>query len=134
GGDQERVERGQRQRVDHPPMVGGPRRQARLVAALLAWYREHGRTLVIRGSRDPYAIWVGAVMSQQTQIGRVGEALPAFLARFPGVSALARASTGDVIRAWGGLGYPRRAVALRDAARAMVERHEGRVPGTVGEL
>lgn len=73
-------------------------------------------------------------MSQQTQIGRVGEALPAFLARFPDVPALARASTGDVIRAWGGLGYPRRAVALRDAARAMVERHDGRVPRTIGEL
>lgn len=104
------------------------------MAALLAWYRDHGRRLVIRETRDAYATWVGEVMSQQTQIARVGEALPAFLARFPDVPTLAAAGAADVIRAWGGLGYPRRAVALRDAARAMVERHGGRVPGTVTEL
>jgi A/G-specific adenine glycosylase len=73
-------------------------------------------------------------MSQQTQVGRVGEALPRFLARFPDVPTLAAATTGDVVRAWGGLGYPRRAVALREAARLMVERHEGRVPRRVPEL
>lgn len=73
-------------------------------------------------------------MSQQTQVARVGAALPAFLARFPDVPTLAAATSADVIRAWGGLGYPRRALALRDAARAMVERHGGRVPGTVAEL
>lgn len=115
-------------------MVGDPRWRARLARALLAWYRVHGRALVIRETHDPYAIWVGEVMSQQTQIGRVGQALPAFLARFPDVPALAAATTGEVVRAWGGLGYPRRAVALRDAARTMVERHAGRVPREVAAL
>jgi A/G-specific adenine glycosylase len=105
-----------------------------MAAALLDWYASHGRSLVIRASRDPYAILIGEVMSQQTQIGRVGEALPMFLARFPDVPTLARATTADVVRAWGGLGYPRRAVALRDAARLMVERHRGEVPPTVEEL
>jgi A/G-specific adenine glycosylase len=105
-----------------------------VVAASLAWYDSHRRRLVIRESSDGYAIWIGEVMSQQTQIGRVGEALPAFLARFPDVPSLAGATTADVVRAWGGLGYPRRGVALRDAARLMVERHAGRVPRTVAEL
>ncbi len=104
------------------------------MAALLGWYQANGRRLVIRESRDPYAIWVAETMSQQTQIGRVGEALPAFLARFPDVPTLAEAPTGDVLRAWGGLGYPRRALALRDAARAMVERHRGQVPHDVEAL
>lgn len=105
-----------------------------MVAALLGWYATHGRHLVIRRSRDGYAVWIGEVMSQQTQIGRVGESLPGFLARFPDVPALGAASTADVVRAWGGLGYPRRALALRDAARLMVERHGGAVPRTVSEL
>ena len=73
-------------------------------------------------------------MSQQTQIGRVGEALPAFLARFPDVASLATATVGDVLRAWGALGYPRRALALREAAREMVARHDARVPPDVSAL
>jgi A/G-specific adenine glycosylase len=105
-----------------------------MVVALLDWYATNGRRLVIRAARDPYAIWIGEVMSQQTRIGRVGESLPGFLARFPDVWALAGASAADVVRAWGGLGYPRRAIALRDAARLMVERHEGRVPSGVEQL
>lgn len=104
------------------------------MAAVLGWYAAHGRRLVIRGSQDAYAIWVGEVMSQQTQIARVSEALPAFLARFPDVAALSRATTADVVRAWGGLGYPRRALAMREAARSMMERHAGEVPRTVEEL
>jgi A/G-specific adenine glycosylase len=117
-------------------MVGGPGRlaRARIAEALLEWYATNGRRLVLRASRDPHAIWVGEVMSQQTRMPRVGEALPAFLARFPTVAALAAASTGDVVRAWGGLGYPRRAVALRDAAREIVARHGGTLPSIVTEL
>lgn len=116
------------------PAAGARRAPTPWVTALLAWYAEHGRRLVIRATRDAYPILVGEVMSQQTQIGRVGTALPAFLARFPSVPLLARASTAEVIRAWGGLGYPRRALALRDAARLMVERHDGEVPRSVAEL
>jgi A/G-specific adenine glycosylase len=115
-------------------MTSDPRAFAPWILALLDWYAEHGRQLVIRATRDPYPIWVGEVMSQQTRIGRVGTALPPFLDRFPSIPDLAAASTADVIRAWGGLGYPRRAVALRDAARVMVERHAGEVPRTIDEL
>jgi A/G-specific adenine glycosylase len=67
-------------------------------------------------------------MLQQTQAGRVEAAYPGFLERFPDVAALASASRADVVRAWGDLGYPRRAVALHEGARAVVARHAGRVP------
>ncbi len=106
----------------------------RLVPRLLAWYATRGRDLAIRRVTDPYAIWIAETMSQQTQIERVGEALPGFLARFPDVAALADATVRDVLRAWGGLGYPRRALALRGAARQMVERFGGRVPDAVADL
>jgi A/G-specific adenine glycosylase len=104
------------------------------VSQLLDWYATHGRDLVIRRVTDPYAIWIAETMSQQTQIERVGEALPGFLASFPDTTTLAAAPVGDVLRAWGGLGYPRRALALRRAARQMLERFGGRVPDTVADL
>ena len=115
----------------------GPRTgpvDVRLQAAALTWYEAHGRPLVIRRLTDAYAIWLAETMSQQTQIGRVGEALPAFLACFPDVPALASASVGEVLRAWGGLGYPRRALALREAARELVLHHDARVPADVAAL
>ncbi len=88
-------------------------------AALLAWYREHGRDLPWRGTRDPYAILVSEVMLQQTQVSRVVPRWEEWLERWPTVEALADASRGDVIRAWQGLGYNRRAVALHEAARVV---------------
>ncbi len=93
-----------------------------------------GRDLVIRRIVDPYAIWIAETMSQQTQIGRVGEALPAFLASFPDVATLAGSSVATLLRAWGGLGYPRRAMALREAARRIVAIHGGRIPRDVALL
>lgn len=68
------------------------------------------------------------VMLQQTQASRVEPIFEAFLRRFPTARALARAERGDVVRAWAGLGYNRRAVALHRAAEAVVQRHGGRVP------
>ena len=64
-------------------------------------------------------------MLQQTQAGRVFRAFPTFLERFPDVGALAAASRADVLRAWGGLGYPRRAVSMQEAARTIVRDHGG---------
>ena len=86
-------------------------------AALLAWYAEHGRDLPWRKARDPYAILVSEVMLQQTQAARVVPRWEDWLARWPTVEALAAAARGDVIRAWQGLGYNRRAVSLHRAAQ-----------------
>lgn len=83
---------------------------------------------------DPYAILVSEVMLQQTQTARVAEKLPEFLAKFPTVEALASASTGELIRAWQGMGYNRRALRLQESARAVVERYGGKLPRTVEEL
>jgi A/G-specific adenine glycosylase len=84
---------------------------------LLDWFREHGRDLPWRRTRDPYAILVSEVMSQQTQVERVVPRWQRWLERWPTVEALAAASEAEVIREWQGLGYNRRALALHRAAR-----------------
>jgi A/G-specific adenine glycosylase len=89
---------------------------------LLAWFREHGRDLPWRRTRDPYAILVSEVMLQQTQVERVVPRYHAWLERWPTPAALAAAAPADVIRAWQGLGYNRRALNLHRAARLVAER------------
>ena len=104
-------------------------------AALLAWFDRDGRALAFRVSHDPdpWAVLVSEVMAQQTQVGRVAERWRGFMDRFPTPAALAEAPTGDVIRAWQGLGYNRRAIDLQRAARAIVAAG-GHVPDDVGAL
>jgi len=86
-------------------------------SALGDWYATHGRhDLAWRATRDRWAVLVSEVMLHQTQAGRVEAAWPAFLAEFPTPEAMAAATPGDVIRAWGRLGYPRRARRLWEAA------------------
>jgi A/G-specific adenine glycosylase len=89
---------------------------------LLAWFVERGRDLPWRGTRDPYAILVSEVMLQQTQASRVVPRWLAWLERWPTADALAAAPAGEVIREWQGLGYNRRALSLRRAARIVAER------------
>ena len=84
---------------------------------LQAWYRANERDLPWRRTTDPYAILVSEVMLQQTQVERVVPHYVAWLERWPTADALAAAPTADVIRAWQGLGYNRRALALHRAAR-----------------
>ena len=98
---------------------------------LLAWYSEHGRDLPWRRTQDPYAILVSEVMLQQTQASRVAPRYVEWLARWPTVEALAAAAAGDVIRAWQGLGYNRRAVNLHRAAQAVAR---SGWPGDLTEL
>jgi A/G-specific adenine glycosylase len=105
-----------------------PSRRRAGAKALGAWYAPRRRAYPWRETRDPYAIWVSEVMLQQTQASRVVPAFREFLARFPTVRALAAASRGDVVRAWDGLGYNRRAVWLSEGARAIVREHGGSVP------
>jgi A/G-specific adenine glycosylase len=90
-------------------------------AALLSWFRLEGRDLPWRRTRDPYAILVSEVMLQQTQVERVVPRYLAWLERWPRVETLAAAPRADVIRAWQGLGYNRRAVSLHRAAQQIAE-------------
>jgi A/G-specific adenine glycosylase len=96
--------------------------------ALLEWYRPRRELYPWRRDRDAYRVLVSEVMLQQTQAPRVAAAFETFLKRFPDVAALARAGRAEVLRAWGSLGYNRRAVSLHEAARAVTVRHGGRVP------
>jgi A/G-specific adenine glycosylase len=102
--------------------------------AVLAWYEVHGRTLAFRTTTDPYGVLVSELMAQQTQAARAAQAWTAWMRRFPTVGALAAASTADVVRAWAGLGYNRRAVNLHRSARAIAADHGGRVPNSVETL
>jgi A/G-specific adenine glycosylase len=86
-------------------------------AAILAWYDDRGRSLPFRGTADPWAVLVSEAMAQQTQAARAGEAWLRFMALFPTVSDLAAAAPAEVLRAWQGLGYNRRALNLHRAAR-----------------
>jgi A/G-specific adenine glycosylase len=103
-------------------------------AAVLRWFDTRGRVFPFREVRDPYAVWVCETMAQQTQIGRAASKLAAFLDRFPSVQALAVAAPADVLRAWRGLGYNRRAIYLQRAAQVIVSEHGGTVPGDVAAL
>jgi A/G-specific adenine glycosylase len=103
-------------------------------ASLRRWYEPRRRAYPWRETRDPYRVMVSEVMLQQTQASRVVAPYRAFIRRFPSVRALAQASRAEVVRAWGGLGYNRRAVALHEAAQMIVREHRGRVPSTIEAL
>jgi A/G-specific adenine glycosylase len=85
-------------------------------ARLLAWFNDHGRDLPWRRTRDPYCVLVSEVMLQQTQVPRVVSRYLTWIERWPTAEALAAAPRDEVIRAWQGLGYNRRAVNLHRAA------------------
>jgi A/G-specific adenine glycosylase len=101
---------------------------------LLEWYSVNRRTLPWRGADDPYAILVAEFMLQQTGVERVQPIYLAFLRQFPTFQALANAPRLDVLRAWGGLGYNRRAVHLQECAQRVVAEHGGILPRDLAEL
>ena len=92
------------------------------------------RDLPWRRTRDPYVIWLSEVMLQQTQVPRVLTRMPEWLERFPSVAALAAAEPSDVLEAWQGMGYNRRALALHKAAQRVVEDFGGEFPRGTREL
>lgn len=92
------------------------------------------RDLPWRRTRDPYEIWLSEVMLQQTQVPRVLTRMPTWLERFPDVRALAAAEPSDVLEAWQGMGYNRRALALHKAAQRVVEDFGGEFPRETREL
>jgi A/G-specific adenine glycosylase len=101
---------------------------------LLAWFDVHARDLPWRESLDPYCIWVSEIMLQQTRVTAVLDYYRRFLALFPTVHALAAAPENQVLAAWSGLGYYRRARHMHQAAQAVVHEHRGVFPGTAEEL
>jgi A/G-specific adenine glycosylase len=104
------------------------------VHALLSWWEANGRDLPWRRTRDPWAVLVSETMLQQTQVPRVETRYPQFLDEFPTPTACAAAPAGDVVRAWAGLGYNRRALNLHRCATAVVERHGGQLPDDLDAL
>ncbi|HET7249921.1 MAG TPA: A/G-specific adenine glycosylase [Gemmatimonadales bacterium] len=101
---------------------------------LLAWFRRTARDLPWRRTRDAYQVLVSEFMLQQTQVRRVLEYYPRFLARFPSVHHLARARPRAVREAWDGLGYYARARNLHALARTVVGRYDGRLPDAPEDL
>lgn len=110
------------------------KREARVISALLRWYRRHGRKLPWRGEKNPYRILVSEIMLQQTQVNRVLVKYPLFLKRFPTLEKLANAQASTVIRAWQGMGYNNRAVRLQQLAKRVVNDLGGRLPTAPAEL
>ena len=99
------------------------------------WFATEGRDLPWRRADcTAWGIFVSEMMAQQTPLSRVEPVWREWMRRWPTPSALAHAAPGDAVRAWGRLGYPRRALRLHEAATAMVERHGGEVPGSPEQL
>ncbi len=96
--------------------------------AVYGHYARKGRRLPWRETGDPYRIFVSEIMLQQTQVSRVLKKYPLFIREFPAVEALAKAPLRRVMGVWQGLGYNRRALALRKAAGIIVSRHAGKIP------
>src|SRR5947209_8301264 len=100
---------------------------------LLGWYEGHKRELPWRRTRDAYAIWVSEIMLQQTRVAAVLGYYARFMERFPAVEDLARASEAEVLAAWSGLGYYRRARMMHRAAKVVVK-DEGNLPDSAAGL
>jgi A/G-specific adenine glycosylase len=103
--------------------------------AVLGWYDAHQRDLPWRRPEaSPWAVMVSEFMLQQTPVVRVLPVWEAWMLRWPTPAALAAEPSGEAVRAWGRLGYPRRALRLHAAATAIVERHDGEVPSAYDDL
>ncbi len=112
-----------------------PTRLARVHAHVLHWYAVHERPLPWRApGTSAWGVFVSEIMAQQTPVARVEPLWHEWLTRWPTPAELAVAAPGDAVRAWGRLGYPRRALRLHEAARAIVDRHDGQVPTDLADL
>ena len=126
----------QKKPTDHPP-ASVPLAAAEIEAFRATVYaiaRDNPRVLPWRETADPYQIMVSEIMLQQTQVDRVAAKFVEFVGRFPDVAVLASSELADVLTVWQGLGYNRRALALKRAAEAIVMRFGGIVPATRKEL
>jgi len=112
-----------------------PRAMSDFSRTLVSWQRRAGRhDLPWQGTRDAYRIWLSEIMLQQTQVAAVIPYYERFVARYPDVRSLVRASQEDVLRLWSGLGYYARARNLHRAARVVAREYGGRFPDTIDGL
>jgi A/G-specific adenine glycosylase len=114
--------------VIRPALIG------KFQQSLLTWFDSHARDLPWRQNSDPYRIWVSEIMLQQTRVTAVLDYYARFLTLFPTVTALAQANEPEVLAAWSGLGYYRRARMMRQAAKVVVHEHQGIFPRTAEAL
>lgn len=110
------------------------RRLSSFRTRLRKWFRESGRALPWRQTRDPYRIWLSEIMLQQTTVAAVIPYFERFIERFPDIEQLAAASEQDVLQVWEGLGYYSRARSIHRAARALVATRSGTFPREIAEL
>ena len=108
--------------------------QAQIQTKLLRWFKQNGRDLPWRKTKDPYAIWVSEIMLQQTQVATVLLYYEKFLKTFPTIQALAQASLSKVLKVWEGLGYYSRARHLHQAAQIVVNHWNGKIPDNLKDL
>ena len=111
-----------------------PVEAAALHAGVLDWYAAAARDLPWRGGSTPWGVFVSEIMLQQTPVVRVEPVWREWMERWPTPSDLAAQAPGEAVRAWGRLGYPRRALRLHAAATAMRDEHDGQVPATEEQL
>ena len=116
------------------PRAHTPANAQAFTRKLLRWWSRAARDLPWRRTRDPYRVLVSEFMLQQTQVSRVEEYYPRFLARFPNLESLARARPRAVREAWEGLGYYARASNLHALARVVSEDLDGALPDKPEEL
>ena len=117
--------------IELPDSPGNPTDEAiaEFRGQVRVFYERHGRhDMLWRHTDDPYRILISEIMLQQTQVERVAVKYPAFIAAFPDVEALARAPQCEVIAAWQGMGYNRRAISLKKCAEKIVHDYGGTVP------
>jgi len=101
---------------------------------ILRHYKTHGRKMPWRETRDPYCVLVSEIMLQQTQVRRAEEKYPEFIKAFPNFEALDKAPLAKVFAVWQGMGYNRRAIALKRIAHLVVNDYKGNLPRTREKL
>ncbi len=111
-----------------------PYQVRRFRSVIRSHYQKNQRDLPWRRTTDPYRIMVSEIMLQQTQVDRVAEKYEQFIRLFPKVKTLAAAPLAEVLRAWQGLGYNRRAIALHTAAKRIADEYGGRIPDSMQDL
>lgn len=120
--------------IEDDIIITEPRTIEEFQALIWDYYHEHRRDMPWRETADPYAITISEVMLQQTQVSRVFEKFPIFMAEFPNFKSLAQSSTAKVIKVWQGLGYNRRALNLQRLAISVERDHNGELPSDPTEL